>query len=137
MLEFLQDKFSQLKREIKIPEKLRSSIKIPEKLSNSIKIPEKLRSNIKFPEKLRGYVKFPEKTRVEQRIAAEEKIFLQYEGREIVVDNILEKVRQEFILEGNNAADIKSIRLYIKPQENAAYYVINNEVNNDNKVSLT
>lgn len=127
MLQFLQDKFSHLKREIKIPEKLRSNIKIP----------EKLRRNIKFPEKLRGYIKFPEKARVEQRIAAEEKIFLQYEGREIVVGNILEKVRQEFILEGNNAADIKSIRLYLKPQENAAYYIINNEVNNDNKISLT
>jgi hypothetical protein len=126
VLQFLQDKFSRLRREIKIPEDLRSKIKIP----------EKFRSKIKFPEKFRKNINFPESSRVEPITATEEKIFLQYEGREIVVDNILEKVRQEFILGGHNAADIKSIRLYIKPQENAAYYIINNQVNNDNKVSL-
>lgn len=131
MLEFLQGKFSQLRREIRIPEKLISQLR------REIKIPEELRSRIKFPERFRRNVQIPEKSQVEPITAADEKIFLQYEGREIVLDNILEKVKQEFILEGHNATDIKSIRLYLKPQENAAYYIINNQVNNDNKVSLS
>jgi hypothetical protein len=28
---------------------------------------------------------------------------------------------------GKKAADLKDIKVYVKPEENAAYYVINNE----------
>lgn len=85
---------------------------------------------------LREEITSQAKTTAQQKIAGKEKVFLQYEGKEVVVDDILEKVKQEFILEGNNAAAIKSIRLYVKPEENAAYYIIN-EINDDKKVSLT
>lgn len=54
-----------------------------------------------------------------------QEVFFQYAGQEIVVKNILEKAKKEFIAEANKESDIKSIQLYIKPEENAAYYVIN------------
>jgi hypothetical protein len=69
-------------------------------------------------------------------ITTEEKIFLQYGGREIVVNDIIDKVKKNYLLEGNKASDIKSLRLYIKPEENTAYYIINEVNSNNNSISL-
>lgn len=65
---------------------------------------------------------------------AEEKIFLQFGGQEVVLEDIMEKAKEKFCAEGHEEADIKSIRLYLKPEENMAYYIINDE--SSNKVSL-
>lgn len=38
---------------------------------------------------------------------------------------IEEKVKAQFVAEGHRAGAIKKLDIYIKPEENAAYYVIN------------
>jgi len=65
----------------------------------------------------------------------EEKVFLQYGGQEVAIDDIMAKVKKEFIAEGHDGAEIKSIRLYLKPEENMVYYIINEE--SSSKVSLS
>jgi hypothetical protein len=62
-------------------------------------------------------------------------VFFQYMGHEFATHDILEKAKKEFIERGNKASSIKSIDLYIKPEENAAYYVINGGVDGG-KVNL-
>ena len=52
------------------------------------------------------------------------KIVIQYHGNDLDVDNLMEKVKAAYAAEGNSADAIKSVELYIKPEENMVYYVI-------------
>ncbi len=62
------------------------------------------------------------------RKAVKETVYLQYLGKEINKDDLTEQVRDIWTGEmKQKAADLKSITLYLKPEENAAYYVINGE----------
>jgi len=38
---------------------------------------------------------------------------------------VIEKAKNEFVAEGHRASSIKSLQVYLKPEEFAAYYVIN------------
>ena len=55
-------------------------------------------------------------------------IFLQYLGTECSTDDILAKVKDIWTKDmGKKAEDMKTINVYLKPEEMAAYYVINDE----------
>ncbi len=54
-----------------------------------------------------------------------EDIFVQYNDHEIRTTDIAEKAKLDYINRGNKASDIKEIQIYIKPSDNAAYYVVN------------
>lgn len=57
-----------------------------------------------------------------------EEIYLQFHGQEIFTKEIMDKAKQAYVAEGHRESSIKSIRLYIKPEENMAYYVINEKI---------
>ncbi len=57
-----------------------------------------------------------------------EEIYLQFHGQEIVTKDVMERAKQAYVAEGHRESSIKSIRLYIKPEENMAYYVINEKI---------
>lgn len=63
------------------------------------------------------------------KAVVKETIFLQYLGKEINVEDITKQAKEHWtkVLK-NKAADIKSIDVYLKPEENAAYFVINGDV---------
>ena len=52
-------------------------------------------------------------------------IVIQFQGSEITATSLEEKVKAKFVEEGHRAGNIKSLTLYAKPEELAAYYVIN------------
>lgn len=52
-------------------------------------------------------------------------VFIQYQGKEAVVEEAIEKAKAEFVADGHRASSIKSLQIYLKPEEYAAYYVIN------------
>ena len=52
-------------------------------------------------------------------------VFIQFQGQEAVVADVIEKAKKQFKAEGHRASSIKSIQVYLKPEEYAAYYVIN------------
>jgi hypothetical protein len=52
-------------------------------------------------------------------------VFIQFYSSEAVVAEVIEKVKAKFVDEGHRASSIKSLQVYLKPEENAAYYVIN------------
>lgn len=62
---------------------------------------------------------------------------LQYGGKEVVTSNILETVKKIWVekFEGK-LEEIKTIELYIKPEENKAYFVVNGLSNGDYFVEL-
>lgn len=57
----------------------------------------------------------------------QEAVFVQFAGEEFVVDEAMEKAKAAYVAEGHRASAIKSLRLYIKPEERKAYYVINDK----------
>ena len=52
-------------------------------------------------------------------------VFVQFQGQEAVVEDVIEKAKKQFTEEGHRVSTIKTIQVYLKPEEYAAYYVIN------------
>ena len=55
-------------------------------------------------------------------------ITVQFQGNEVTVATVEEKVKAQFVAEGHKASSIKSLNVYVKPEERSAYYVINGDV---------
>ena len=52
-------------------------------------------------------------------------VYIQYTGREANQNDVIEKVKASYVADGHRAGSIKSLQVYLKPEEDAAYYVIN------------
>ena len=64
-------------------------------------------------------------TAAETKETAKPEVFIQYQGNEAIVADVIEKAKNEFVADGHRASSIKSLQVYLKPEEFAAYYVIN------------
>lgn len=62
-----------------------------------------------------------------KKVEKKDEVFVQFAGEEYVVEEVMEKAKAAYIAEGHRACAIKSVRLYIKPEERKAYYVINDK----------
>lgn len=57
-----------------------------------------------------------------------ETVYLQYMGKEIDKDDIIKRIKEVWTKElKKKIGDIHTLTLYIKPEENMAYYVINGD----------
>lgn len=63
-------------------------------------------------------------------------VYLQYAGKEILAEDIVSKAKAAFVEAGNKEADIRTIDVYVKPEENAAYFAVNGIGSDDYKVEL-
>ena len=54
-------------------------------------------------------------------------ILVQYDGLESDLSAIYERVKKTYVESGNDIDSIKEIKLYLKPQDFTAYYVINGD----------
>ena len=61
------------------------------------------------------------------RLALKE-TYVQVAGNEYKQSDILEKVEAAYIEAGYKITSMKTLQLYIKPEDNAAYYVVNSEI---------
>ena len=57
-------------------------------------------------------------------------VFIQYKGMESSESEVMEKVTAAWEAEGKKASAIKRVKLYIKPEDFKAYYVINEGLKN-------
>ncbi len=62
---------------------------------------------------------------VEKKADTKTEITVQFQGLEVAIASVEEKVKAQFVAEGHRASSIKSLNIYVKPEENSAYYVIN------------
>ena len=82
----------------------------------------------KAPAKKTTARKTPAKrTTTKKAAVVTEEVYLQYAGKEFSSADLTAKVKEIWKEMGKKAADLKDIKVYVKPEENAAYYVINNE----------
>ena len=54
-------------------------------------------------------------------------MYVEYQGLQVEEKDIIAKVKELWVNEGNKIKDIKELKLYIKPEEATVYYVINEE----------
>ena len=61
-------------------------------------------------------------------------LYVQFAGNEATEADIIDKVKAAYVAEGHKESAIKEINLYVKPEEYAVYYVINDK--SSGKVNL-
>ena len=62
-----------------------------------------------------------------KKVEKKDEVFVQFAGEEFVVEEVMEKAKAAYVAEGHRVSAIKSVRLYIKPEERKAYYVNNDK----------
>lgn len=59
------------------------------------------------------------------KINCKEEIYVQYGQHEVRTTDIVDRAKSDYVSKGNKLSDIKEIQVYLKPAENAVYYVVN------------
>lgn len=60
---------------------------------------------------------------------AKKNIVIQYQGRERSEQNLLDLVKRDALNQGIKDEDILEVDMYVKPEEQMVFYVINKEIN--------
>lgn len=73
--------------------------------------------------------KAPAKKAAPKKTAVKEEVVLQFAGKEVNTADIMKNVKDIWtkVLK-NKVGDMKSVSIYLKPEECAAYYVVNGDV---------
>ncbi len=74
------------------------------------------------------------KTAKKEKEEVKPEVFVQYQGSEMQVADVVGRVKEAFVASGHRVSTIKTLQIYVKPEEAAAYYVINKKY--DGKISL-
>jgi hypothetical protein len=73
-------------------------------------------------------LKHKQKEKTNMPADAEESIWVQYAGQELDVNELRKKVIDAHVEAGHRAGRIKKMDLYIKPEDQKVYYVINDKI---------
>ena len=63
-------------------------------------------------------------------------LYIQFAGSEYTEKKLVTAARKAYVALGNKAADIKKIDIYVKTEENVAYYAVNGAGSPDYKIEL-
>jgi hypothetical protein len=55
-------------------------------------------------------------------------MYVEFQGKQLDEKEIIAAAKKIWVENGNKSSELKSLKLYIKPEENQAYYVFNDEV---------
>ena len=58
-------------------------------------------------------------------MATKKTLFIQYNGKQVEEKDIVASVKKAWTDAGNKVGEIKTMEVYVKPEEDAVYYVIN------------
>lgn len=56
---------------------------------------------------------------------AVQNVYVQFAGKEVLTSELVAQVTEKWVSLGHRASSIKTLNLYVKPEDQAAYYVIN------------
>ncbi len=60
-----------------------------------------------------------------EKVTPVQETFVEFDGQQVLVEEIVAKVKEAYVAEGHRVTSIKSLRTYINQYERKAYYVIN------------
>lgn len=66
---------------------------------------------------------------VSKTVSNKAELYIQFAGKDIAANDLIKKVQEIWTSElGNRMSTLKNLKLYMKPEEHAAYYVINDDI---------
>ena len=85
--------------------------------------------------------KAPRKTAARKAPAAKpvevkSSVYVQFAGKEFSESSLTEAVKEAYTALGNKAEDIRTIDIYVKPEESVAYYTVNGQGSDEFKIEL-
>jgi len=109
------------KEDLVIEKKAAETAKAPSKKP----APKKKIEKAEKPVKAKAPAKKKETVKKEPGEKMKVSTYIQYLGKEIEESELVEKVKENWIAQGNDEKNIKNLELYVKPEEGAVYYVVN------------
>lgn len=108
------------KTEVKAP--VKAEVKTEIKTETTVPKAEEVKAEVKAEVKEEAK-KAPAKKATPVKAA----LYVQFAGNEVTEADIIDKVKAAYVAEGHKESAIKEINLYVKPEEYAVYYVINDK----------
>lgn len=118
-----------VKAEVKTEIKTETTVPKAEEVKAEVKAEVKEEAK-KAPAKKEPAKKAPAKKATPAKAAKAEiktALYVQFAGNEVTEADIINKVKAAYVAEGHKESAIKEINLYVKPEEYAVYYVINDK----------
>lgn len=125
------EKQAEVKAEGKPEEPKKEEVKKEE-----VKKPEAKKAEVKKTETKKAAEPKAKKTSEKKENTVKNAFYVQYAGKEYTEKELLAEVKKAYTKLGHKAADIKSVEIYLKPEENVAYYVINGQGSDEYKIVL-
>lgn len=92
---------------------------------------------VKEEVKAEAAVKEETKNTVTRKAAVKEEFVLEFDGRQVTEEEIIKKVKENWTkVQKNKIKDIKSVKVFLQPENGCAYYTVNGEGNDGYKVEL-
>lgn len=120
------------KTEVKAPVKaeVKTEIKTETTVPKAEEVKAEVKAEVKEEAKKAPAKKAPAKKATPAKAAKAEiktALYVQFAGNEATEADIIDKVKAAYVAEGHKESAIKEINLYVKPEEYAVYYVINDK----------
>mgnify|MGYP000091815698 FL=1 len=120
------------KTEVKAPVKaeVKTEIKTETTVPKAEEVKAEVKAEVKEEAKKTPAKKAPAKKATPAKAAKAEiktALYVQFAGNEVTEADIIDKVKAAYVAEGHKESAIKEINLYVKPEEYAVYYVINDK----------
>ena len=90
-----------------------------------VEIPEKEKAAAKIASEKKAAVKKPTAKKTVAKKEMKVEAVVEYYGKQVEEKDMIASVKKAWTKSGKKVGDIKSMKLYIKPEESAVYYVIN------------
>ena len=118
------------KTEVKAP--VKAEVKTEIKTETTAPKAEEVKAEVKeeakkAPDKKEPDKKAPAKKATPAKAEIKTTLYVQFAGNEATEADIIDKVKAAYVAEGHKESAIKEINLYVKPEEYAVYYVINDK----------
>ena len=116
------------KEAVNIPEPvaLKEDVKETGGKKTTVNTPKAVKEEVK---KTGGKKTAAKKTAAKKTVKKEvtQTVYVQYAGKNVAVEDMLPKIKKVWQKAGNKIRDIKDVKLYVKPEDNKVYFVVNDE----------
>lgn len=108
-------------------ESVKAATPAPAKKAEETKPVEEQKKTGRKPGRPAGTKNAVKKTakKVEKEVLQE--VYFEYNGQQFLSNELVDRIKEEWKNEGHRIASIKSLRVYVNPEERKAYYVINDK----------
>ena len=102
---------------------------VTEKTTEEVKAPAKKTTRKRTAAKKTTEEKTTEKKTTAKKTEATTEVFVQWLGKEIYAKDVVESIKKIWTEEmGRKESELEDLKVYIKPEDNGAHYVINGDI---------